>query len=122
MAQHNDLGKKGELAAERWLAGIGYQILEVNWRYKKAEVDIIAMDGNELVIVEVKTRRTDAFGEPSAFVSKRKEWLLMDAAVAYAQQVDHDGEIRFDIIGIVAISGQLKNLHHIKDAFFPEIE
>ena len=57
MAEHNELGKLGEQLARDFLIAKGYQILEQNWSCGHKEIDIIAMDGNELVIVEVKTRR-----------------------------------------------------------------
>jgi len=62
MAQHNELGKEGEKAAVDFLQHNGYEILETNWTFQKAEVDIIAQKGNILAIVEVKTRSSIDFG------------------------------------------------------------
>jgi putative endonuclease len=70
MAQHNELGKLGEEIAVRYLLEQGYKILERNWRNQHKEIDIIAMDGEELVIVEVKARMNDDFGEPYMSVTR----------------------------------------------------
>jgi len=64
MAEHNKKGEKGEQIAQNYLTYLGYIILERNWRCQKAEVDIIAKDGNFLVFVEVKCCSTNIFGEP----------------------------------------------------------
>jgi len=69
MARHNDLGKEGEKQALHMLQEKGYTILETNWRHEKDEVDIIALDKNELIVVEVKTRSTDYFGDPEEAVT-----------------------------------------------------
>ena len=64
MAEHNELGKIGEELAVDFLTEKGYEILETNWTFQKAEVDIIAQKGNVLAIVEVKTRSSSDFGSP----------------------------------------------------------
>ena len=119
MARHNQLGIEGEQIACDFLIRKNYKILETNWRHEKEEVDIIAMDEKELVIVEVKTRSTDYFGDPEEAVDEAKENRLITAAEAYLEQNDLDQEVRYDIISII-----LKNNHfeirHIQDAFFPQ--
>ena len=72
MAQHNELGKKGEQLAIDYLVKKGYKILDKNWRYLKAEVDIIAKKDSMIVAVEVKTRSSDYFGDPQDFINKKK--------------------------------------------------
>ena len=119
MASHNELGKIGELIACEKLQQLGYRILEQNWRYRKAEVDIIAMEGDTLVFVEVKTRTSSAFGEPEEFVTAQKEALITAAAHAYIDEIDHNWEVRFDIVAIVYRSASDYELRHYKDAFFP---
>lgn len=119
MAQQHETGKAGEELARQFLEGEGYRILEANWRYSRAEVDIIAMDGPVLVFVEVKTRSTDAFGRPEEFVSRRKQKLLAMAAGAYMEAIGHDWEVRFDVIAILYRSEVDFELQHLKDAFFP---
>ncbi|MCB9296374.1 MAG: YraN family protein [Lewinellaceae bacterium] len=122
MARHNDLGRTGETLARRYLEGQGYRILEANWRYRRSEIDLVAMDGPILVFVEVKTRGTDVFGKPEEFVTARKEKLMVDAAIAYMESIGHDWELRFDIIAILYRSETDYQLEHFPDAFFPGLE
>jgi len=119
MARHIALGKRGEQLACEFLKEKGYAILETNWRHEKDEVDIIAMDGQELVIVEVKTRSTDRYGEPSEEVDLRKENYLIRATEAYLEEKDLDLDSRFDIISII-LNRQEVRIEHIEDAFYPE--
>lgn len=117
MAQHLDIGNKGEALAKEYLLKKGYQVLEENWRFSRAEVDLIAMDGQALVFIEVKTRSTDFFGAPELAVDHKKQNLLSDAANVYMQQINHEWEIRFDIIAIV-LGDEDPKIEHFKDAFF----
>ncbi len=116
MAEHNKKGVEGEQIAQNYLSELGYQILESNWRFQKAEVDIIAKDGNFLVFVEVKCRSTDIFGEPQTFVSEKKQALFKSAAEGYLEQKDLDYEIRFDVISVI-LGAQKAKIEHFKDAF-----
>ncbi|MES2837464.1 MAG: YraN family protein [Bacteroidota bacterium] len=117
MAAHNELGKQGEELAVIYLQKNGYAILEKNWRYKKAEIDIIAKHNNTLIFVEVKTRETNYFGEPFEAVTSKKEALFNDAAEAYLEEKNLENEVQFDIISIV-VSGKSKPLiNHITEAF-----
>ena len=72
MAQHNETGKFGEEYAIAYLEEQGYEIVEKNWRWQKAEIDIIALKNNTLAVVEVKTRSRLDFGLPQDFVTKKK--------------------------------------------------
>lgn len=117
MAKHISLGKKGEQLAIAHLKQKSYQILETNWRYKKAEVDIIALFENVVIFVEVKTRRTNFFGYPEESVSDAKKRLLSIAAEAYMYEKKWDTDMRFDIIAIT-LNKQTKDIYHIEDAFF----
>src|ERR1051325_10501551 len=76
MSKHNELGVKGEVVALEFLEKKGYDILEINWRFEKTEVDIIARDRNTLVIVEVKTRTSESFGMPEDSVNRLKQKTL----------------------------------------------
>ena len=118
MAAHNDLGKLGEEIAVQYLEGKGYEILERNWRNIHKEIDIIAKDGKFLVIVEVKTRKSDEYGEPDLAVTKRKQRMLIAAANAYIFRNKLDMETRFDIISIFFREGE-PVIDHIEDAFLP---
>ncbi len=117
MAQHNELGKKGEQLALELLEKKGYTILDKNWRYQKAEVDIIAQKGNTLAIVEVKTRSGTDFGSPQDFVKPKKIKLLVAAIDEYVTSKDLDVEVRFDIIAIIKNGGSF-SIEHFEDAFY----
>ena len=117
MAQHNELGKHGEQAAAELLEKKGYQILERNWRYQKAEVDIIAQKGPVLAAIEVKTRSSTDLGNPQDFISSKKIKLLVSAIDEYVLSKELDVEVRFDIIAIVNEAGNL-SLEHLEDAFY----
>ncbi len=117
MAKHNELGKVGEQLAVDFLIKNGYQIKERNWRFQKAEVDIIAQKNNTLVAVEVKTRSTDFFGNPQDFIKQKKINLLVKAIDEYVISKDLDVEVRFDVIGIIKTDKEIKT-EHFKDAFF----
>lgn len=116
MATHNELGKKGEALAVEHLLKNGYKILEKNWFYKKAEVDIIALKDETLAVVEVKTRSSDYFGNPQDFVNQKKIKLLVEAINQYVTIKDLDVEVRFDIIAILKNQYTFK-IEHLEDAF-----
>ncbi len=119
MAEHNDLGRYGEALARAYLEAKDYRILEQHWKYGRAEVDLIAFDGERIVFVEVKTRRSADHGEPDEFVGWKKEKQLEFASQAYIERHQFEGEIRFDIIGIVFKNKDLYKINHIEDAFWP---
>ena len=117
MAEHNELGNWGEDMAVDFLVDKGYEIKERNWRFKKAEVDIIATMENTLVAVEVKTRSTDYFGNPQDFIKAKKIKLLVKAVDEYVNRNDLDVEVRFDVIAIIKTENEIK-IEHLEDAFF----
>lgn len=117
MATHNELGELGEDLAVEELEKNGYEIVERNWRYKKAEIDIIARKNEVLAIVEVKTRSNDYIGNPQDFVSPKKIKMLVEAVNEYVVSKDLDVEVRFDIIAIIINQNKL-TLEHLEDAFF----
>jgi putative endonuclease len=119
MASHNDTGNKGEAIAKKHLEDNGYQILEVNWRYRRAEVDLIAFKDSTLIFAEVKTRTGNSYGEPEDFVTYAKQGLMTLAAEEYIYKTSHNDEIRFDIISILFDKFDHYNLNHIEDAFWP---
>ena len=116
MAQHNELGEKGEQLAIDFLIKNGYKILERNYRFLKAEVDIIAQKETVLAIVEVKTRSTAYFGNPQDFVNPKKIKLLLSAIDHYVVEKDLDVEVRFDIMAIIHQNNKTK-IEHLEDAF-----
>ncbi len=117
MAQHNELGKKGGQLAGDFLIKKGYTIRDTNWRYLKAEVDIIAEKNGTLAVVEVKTRSTIDFGNPQGFVNPKKIKLLVVAIDEYVISKDLDIEVRFDIIAIVKNNNKFE-IEHLEDAFY----
>lgn len=117
MSKNIKLGSQGEAIAKQFLIAKGYTILESNWRFSRAEIDLIVKDGEVLVFVEVKTRSTALFGSPALAVGKKKQQLLFDAANAYMEKINHDWEIRFDIISII-LKANAHELEHFEDAFF----
>mgnify|MGYP000995699440 CR=1 FL=1 len=117
MAEHNDLGKLGEEMAVEFLQKNGYEILETNWTFQKAEVDIIAKKENILAIIEVKTRSSLDFGLPQDFVKPKKIQLLVKAVNEYVVANDLDIEVRFDIIAVHK-EGKTFAIEHLIDAFY----
>lgn len=118
MANHNKIGHFGEEIAYNYLLNNDYQILAKNWRWGKAEIDLIAQWNNTLVFVEVKTLTHTQFGYPEQSVHPQKQALLYQAASEYLYQIQHEEEFRFDIISIV-LEPQIEIKHFI-DAFFPD--
>jgi len=117
MAQHNELGKKGEQLAVDFLLQEGYAIVERNYRFQKAEVDIIAKKEDTLAIIEVKTRSTIDFGNPQDFVKPKQIQRLVKAVDEYVTVNNLDVEVRFDIIAITK-QGNGFNIEHLENAFY----
>jgi len=118
MAYHNELGKQGEKMAVAYLAKNGYDILEQNYYFDKAEIDIIAQKNKEtIVVVEVKTRNSNFFGNPQDFVSPSKIKLLLKAANEYIISKNLDVEVRFDIIAVIKNKREEK-IEHFENAFY----
>lgn len=117
MAQHNELGNKGERLAVEFLKKKGYEILERNYRYQKSEVDIIAKINEVLVAIEVKTRSTPDFGNPQDFVKPKQIQSVVKAVDQYITENDLDVEVRFDIVAIIqnTLGTQIE---HLEDAFY----
>ncbi|ANT63839.1 YraN family protein [Prosthecochloris sp. CIB 2401] len=115
----HDLGRKGEETAAAMLVDKGYHIVERNYRHKRTEIDIIAMDGRTLCFIEVKTRSSISKGHPLDAVEKHKQREIIRTARAYLAL--HYGnrefpDCRFDVIGILWES--VPEIIHIEDAFW----
>ncbi|MEE9350467.1 MAG: YraN family protein [Flavobacteriaceae bacterium] len=117
MAEHNALGELGEQMAFNFLKKEGYTIVEKNWRFKKAEIDLIVQKKDTLICVEVKTRSTDFFGDPQDFIDAKKIKLLVGAMNEYVESNDLDVDVRFDVIAIIHNKYKTK-LEHFEDAFW----
>ncbi len=119
MARHNELGREGEGIAQQFLIDKGYNVIHKNWRFDKDEIDIIAMDGDTIVIVEVKTRSSDAYGHPEDAVDHNKEKYLIRATESFLEDNQLDVDSRFDVISIIH-NERVTKIDHIIDAFYPE--
>ena len=120
MAQHNELGEKGEQAAANFMKNEGYKILKLNWRKHRHEIDIVAEDKEYIVFVEVKTRTSRQWGNPEDFIGKTKIRRIVEAADLYLQLNDIDKPARFDIISAVW-NGEFFDIEHIDDAFMSPV-
>ncbi len=120
MANHNEIGEKGERIAKSYLEKKGFDILKTNFRYKKHEIDIIAQKDNKLLIVEVKTRQSSYLANPEQTVSKKKQNAIIKCANAYIVENEIDLDTRFDIISII-LNNKEQTIEHVEDAFYPEL-
>ncbi len=111
-------GRQGEQAACQWLLERGYHIEARNWRHGRIEVDIVARLGDVLVVVEVKTRRSDRFDGPADSVGPAKQRRLYRAAEAYLDALGEEVTVRFDIIS-VWLHDTVPRIEHLEDAFYP---
>lgn len=116
MADNKSLGKIGEDLAVHYLKDKGYEILERNWRAYRKEIDIIAIDGSDIVFVEVKTRQNADYGEPELSVNHNKRAHIYAAASSYYYQNKIGLDVRFDVISILYHHGN-PEITHIIDAF-----
>ena len=115
MAAHNELGKWGEDFAAKFLEEQGYEILERDWKSGHHDLDIVARDGNTLVIVEVKTRRNRLFGDPEEAIDYKKRLSLQSAINHYIKSHHTKAPVRIDVISIVGTIGSTPEIDHIKD-------
>ena len=110
-------GKKGERLAADFLTGNGYQILETNFRCPLGEIDIVARDHQEIVFVEVKTRKSHALGYPEQAVGIQKQKKLSQLALWYLQAKKmSDKKARFDVVAVI-LAVQANEINLIKNAF-----
>lgn len=117
MGKHNEFGKLGEQLAVDFLIENGYAIINRNYRYLRAEIDILAKKDATLAVIEVKSRSTDFVEDLADTVNKKKRQLLVNAADAFVIEHDLDEEVRFDIITILK-KGNDYELEHLEDAFY----
>ncbi|HXB12035.1 MAG TPA: YraN family protein [Bacteroidia bacterium] len=118
MKEEHKTGAEGEAETVKYLLSQGYEVLATNWRFGQEEIDIIARTKHFLVIVEVKTRSSKAFGEPEAFVNRQKQKHLIKAAGAYLEKTGLDLEVRFDIASVMK-QGDFYKVTLIQNAFYP---
>lgn len=116
MGKNNELGQEGENLAADYLKKNGWEIVEMNYRYRRTEIDLIAKKDGFLVFFEVKARTGTAFGNPEDSVDQKKAEHVIRAAEQYITDHDWQGNIRFDIISIIK-KGRTE-LQHFEDAFY----
>ncbi len=117
MRKSRETGSIGEQLAVDYLLNKSFEILERNWRFSHAEIDIIAKKDGCLIFIEVKTRENIEFGKPEEFLTTTQEKRIKDAASEYMKTIDHDWEIRFDIISIILPKNGSHSIEHFEDAF-----
>jgi putative endonuclease len=96
-----ELGKAGEKAAAQLLQKLGYEVVGAGFLARRGELDLVCRRGKELVVVEVKTRSSDAFGTPIEAVGSRKRRALMSAAAEYRALAGWRGPIRYAVVGLM---------------------
>lgn len=116
MSESYDFGKQAEQQAADFLVEKGYRIVARNYRFDKAEIDIVALKDGTLAIVEVKARHSLYFGTPESFISPKKIELLIKAAHQFTIERNLDLDIRFDVIS-VSLQGKRRQIHHLENAF-----
>jgi putative endonuclease len=118
MAAKDELGRAGEERAVRYLSAVGYRVLDRNWRCGQGELDIVARIDGRLVIVEVKARRTAAFGHPFEALDQRKRRRLWQLAHAWAAAHPEEAlglDISLEAIGIIGADPASGDLEHLTD-------
>ena len=114
MSDKIETGSMGEKLAADFLVSKGFKVVERNYRWRKAEVDLIVQREDWLIFVEVKTRSSNAWGEPESFVADDQRRLIYGAAEEYIFSTDWQGNIRFDIVSVKP--GVPPEIVHFEDA------
>lgn len=109
------IGAYGEHLAGEYLTGLGYAVLDRNWRCAQGEIDIVARDGRCLVFCEVKTRRSTAFGTPVEAVTPAKAARLRRLAVQWVREHRvRVAELRIDVVGVLCPAGAAAQIEHLQ--------
>jgi len=112
------LGEKGEKAAAEYLENNGYHVIERNYKCKLGEIDIIAVDNDTIAFIEVKTRSSDAYGQPGEAVNYHKQKKIIQAALSYISNKKlFDWMSRFDVVEVITDSDRIIDINLIKNAF-----
>jgi putative endonuclease len=119
--EKSELGKKGEEIAREFLAQKGYQILDFNWHLGHKEIDIIARQKEEIVVVEVKSRLENYAEEPWEAVTTSKIRNIVEVADAWLIANNIDLETRFDVVSIVFHKDGSTRIDHFEGAFIPPV-
>jgi len=115
---HDSVGARGEQAAALYLERVGMTVIDRNWRTARGELDIVALDGDQLVVVEVKARTSGDTGTPEEAVAPRKQQRIARMAEAYVVANGLGGcSVRFDVIAIRVLGENRALLRHHRGAF-----
>jgi putative endonuclease len=118
VAEHNQFGREAEEIAVKYFIEHGYNILFRNWRHPPNEIDIIAIKNDMLHFIEVKARKTSAFGYPEESVGKKKIRGIMTAANEFLYQNQQYRHVQFDILSIVIPAGKEAEFFLIEDVYY----
>ena len=122
MAQKDALGREGEDRAARYFEDNGYAVLARNWRCRVGEIDLVVASGEQVVVVEVKTRRGEGFGHPFEAIDARKRarlWRLAAAWTADNRDQVQGRRLRIDAIGLTGADPRTARLEHLVDLEVP---
>lgn len=118
MAAHNELGKWGEDRAVEYLEKHDYAVRHRNWRFHHLEVDIVAVKDGTIIFFEVKTRRSEEYGDAIDAVDEVKMKNVLRAADVYLKLFQIDNPVRFDILAVTGDANEFK-VEQVEDAFYP---
>lgn len=118
MAAHNELGRVAEQAAANWLKQKGYALLDTNYRFQHAEIDLVMTYKGVLIFIEVKFRTGTGFGYAEEFVHSSKKKLIVKAADHYIFKKDWHQDIRFDIVAVYQDKAKKLYFRQFEDAFY----
>jgi putative endonuclease len=111
------LGQRGEAIAARHLTGLGMEVIDRNWRCDAGEIDLVLRDGRVLVVCEVKTRTSTAYGTPLEAIDQRKLDRLRRLAARWLRVHDcHPDDVRIDMVGVLAPPGLPVEIEHVEGA------
>ncbi|HEX8040076.1 MAG TPA: YraN family protein [Chryseosolibacter sp.] len=114
MTDKMETGSIGENLAAEFLAGKGFRVVARNYRWKRSEIDLIVQREDWLIFVEVKTRRSNSYGEPESFVTDYQCHRIYEAAEEYIFSTDWRGHVRFDVVSVKP--GPVPEIVHFEDA------
>ncbi len=120
MVSAKEIGRIAEEYAQKYVSGLGYKILETNWHYGHLELDIVAQDGDQLVVIEVKSRNGIRYEHPSEAVTNAKIKNIVEATEAYIFAKNLHLDTRFDVITVIFFKTSYE-LEHFPDAFYPTL-
>ena len=116
MADKDVLGRAGEQRAARHFETLGFEVLDRNWRARGGELDLVVASARELIVVEVKTRRTESFGHPFEALTEQKKarlWRLAMAWIAAHPEQAQGRRLRIDAIGLIGADPASATLEHL---------